>query len=249
MKIKMQDVVVKSGVVPELSGLGKDGAQDDLQKVCAQAYSDDGQRVAAKAFDLVMEMASPMVVLADTLRASQRALEEVSGDLRRAERRVDELEKSCDEWGEAEKRWQKERQDLTEMVAQLQVHLAGCGVAACGGTKRPAKRGDYGWSQPYQDVLDLRKKLDRLEGKKLPGRPPKAGATAAPEAPEVKSELSKSVARRVKVQKGGKVDEAQPEMHAGKDPFVEQKKRCDGVKPLRVAVKEPEAAKEPEAEG
>lgn len=33
-----------------------------------------------------------------------------------------------------------------QSVEQLQVQLAGCGVAALGGTKDVAKRGDYGWS-------------------------------------------------------------------------------------------------------
>ena len=50
-----------------------------------------------------------------------------------------------------------------ERIEQLQIQLAGCGVAALGGTKEPAKRGDFGWSPCYQDVLDLRIKYEALE--------------------------------------------------------------------------------------
>jgi len=45
---------------------------------------------------------------------------------------------------------------------QLQIQLAGCSVAALGGTKEPAKQGDYGWSPSYQDVLDLRIKYNKI---------------------------------------------------------------------------------------
>ena len=47
-----------------------------------------------------------------------------------------------------------------EAVEQLQVQLAGCSVAALGGTNNPVKEGDYGWSPAYQDCLDMRLKLD-----------------------------------------------------------------------------------------
>jgi hypothetical protein len=51
---------------------------------------------------------------------------------------------------------------LQEQNEQLQVQLAGCGVAALGGLKDPAKPGDYGYSQSYQDVVSLRLKYENL---------------------------------------------------------------------------------------
>jgi GrpB-like predicted nucleotidyltransferase (UPF0157 family) len=56
---------------------------------------------------------------------------------------------------------------LREEVEQLRVQLAGCGVAALGGTaKRTAvvEKGDYGWSPAYQDVLELRRKYEDAAG-------------------------------------------------------------------------------------
>ncbi|MFA6270761.1 MAG: hypothetical protein WC657_06175 [Candidatus Paceibacterota bacterium] len=54
---------------------------------------------------------------------------------------------------------------LTEAeLEQLRVQLAGCGAAALGATKDPAKQGDYGWSAAYQDVLNLRLELERVTG-------------------------------------------------------------------------------------
>ncbi len=43
---------------------------------------------------------------------------------------------------------------------QLQTQLAGCSAAALGWTKEPLKRGDYGWSPAYKNVLELRKKYE-----------------------------------------------------------------------------------------
>ena len=51
---------------------------------------------------------------------------------------------------------------MTEEIEQLRTQLAGCSVAALGHIKNPAKKGDYGWSPAYQDVLDLRKNYERL---------------------------------------------------------------------------------------
>lgn len=53
---------------------------------------------------------------------------------------------------------------LRAEVVQLMVRLAGCSVAALGGTspEQIAKKGDYGYSAAYDDVLHLRQSYDRL---------------------------------------------------------------------------------------
>ena len=51
---------------------------------------------------------------------------------------------------------------LKSHVEQLQVQLAGCGVAALGGTSEKAVVGDFGWSPTYEEVLNLRNAYDRL---------------------------------------------------------------------------------------
>lgn len=52
---------------------------------------------------------------------------------------------------------------LEKRVEKLEVQLAGCDIAALGYIDEPIKKGDYGWSPSYQDVLHLRMKYNRLK--------------------------------------------------------------------------------------
>lgn len=51
-------------------------------------------------------------------------------------------------------------QHARDHIDRLEVQLAGCGVAAEGGTRNYALPGSYGWSASYQTILDLRRDVD-----------------------------------------------------------------------------------------
>jgi hypothetical protein len=59
-----------------------------------------------------------------------------------------------------------------EAHEQAQVQLAGCLIAAEGGTTDTAKQGDYGWSLAYQCTLDLQAQLaqERARSERAEGR-------------------------------------------------------------------------------
>lgn len=54
--------------------------------------------------------------------------------------------------------------ETERQLGQFEVQLAGCGVAAAGWSQRdPVTKGQWAWSQAYQDVLDLRLKYEDLQ--------------------------------------------------------------------------------------
>lgn len=58
------------------------------------------------------------------------------------------------------------RNVVSDEIDRLRVQLAGVSVALNGGTSQSsiARQGDYGWSAPYQEALDLRRDFDFLRG-------------------------------------------------------------------------------------
>lgn len=61
--------------------------------------------------------------------------------------------------------WTEDCTKASDELEQARVQLAGCSVAALGWNHKPAMRGDYGWSQAYQDVLELRRDYDKLRAR------------------------------------------------------------------------------------
>jgi hypothetical protein len=58
--------------------------------------------------------------------------------------------------------FENELKQVAEEVEQLRVQLAACGAVALGYAGEPVLLGDYGYSDSYRHVLDLRLKADRM---------------------------------------------------------------------------------------
>jgi len=69
-------------------------------------------------------------------------------------------ERERDEARAEVERLEAENEKLGDAWYQKIVQLGGCSVAAQGLQGAIAERGDYGWSQSYADVLELRRKYD-----------------------------------------------------------------------------------------
>ncbi len=59
----------------------------------------------------------------------------------------------------------EERDRWEARTEKAEVQLAGCSVAALGGSPE-AKMGDYGWNASYRDVVNLRQRCDRAEAER-----------------------------------------------------------------------------------
>jgi hypothetical protein len=74
-------------------------------------------------------------------------------------------------WSDEEIRLQRKLTEARERIQQLEVQLAGCGVAATGWAsgEQQAIEGEYGWSKSYAAVVELRAKWYtlKIENEKL----------------------------------------------------------------------------------
>jgi hypothetical protein len=137
--------------------------------------------IAVTVFQILALLTSAYVFV-----AVRRSVKKVSQLLAVKDERIATLERQRTEWIElCEKysytagRIQDDRdaaeadvEKLKAQVSQLQVQLAGCGVAAWGGTspEQVAKQGEFGWSRSYQDVLDLRRAYEAMKSYRQPLR-------------------------------------------------------------------------------